>query len=163
MNKSERLEGFNALPLKQRKAIISMVETDQSLEEIRKDVHVGRTAFYNWRNKDNAFMKGLREYSQHYLGQATAKAVRRVVGFIDNKNPYIAMQASLSVINLGGLGSVDGNNKLQEAQTRKAEAEADIAESKAKQINNTDETVRIVFNDNLKPDKEDNQDNGNQS
>ncbi|BBA81396.1 terminase small subunit [Lactiplantibacillus plantarum] len=56
-----------------------------------------------------------------------------------------------------------GDDKLVKAQIRKAEADADIAEAKAKQISNTDETVRIVFNDNLTPDKEDNQDNGNQS
>ncbi|WP_436705859.1 terminase small subunit [Lactiplantibacillus plantarum] len=51
-----------------------------------------------------------------------------------------------------------GDDKLVKAQIRKAEADADIAEAKAKQISNTDETVRIVFNDNLTPDKEDNQD-----
>jgi len=55
------------------------------------------------------------------------------------------------------------NDKLVEQQIRKLKAEADIAEYKAKQISNTDETVKIVFNDNLTPDKEDNQDNGNQS
>lgn len=55
------------------------------------------------------------------------------------------------------------NNKLVEQQIRKLKADADIAEAKAKQISNTDETVQIVFNDNLAPDKEDNQDNGNQS
>ena len=53
--------------------------------------------------------------------------------------------------------------RLRKAQIRKANAEADIAEIKAKQISNTDETVQIVFNDNLAPDKEDNQDNENQS
>lgn len=51
-----------------------------------------------------------------------------------------------------------GDDKLVKAQIRKAKADADIAEAKAKQISNTDETVRIVFNDNLTPDKEDNQD-----
>lgn len=56
-----------------------------------------------------------------------------------------------------------GNDKLVEQQIRKLKADADIAESKAKQISNTDETVRIVFNDNLTPDKEDNQGNGTQS
>ena len=55
------------------------------------------------------------------------------------------------------------NNKLVEQQIRKLKADADIAEAKAKQISNTDETVQIVFNDNLTPDKEDNQDDGNQS
>lgn len=55
------------------------------------------------------------------------------------------------------------NDKLVEQQIRKLKADADIAEYKAKQISNTDETVKIVFNDNLTPDKEDNQDNGNQS
>ncbi|WP_416587917.1 terminase small subunit [Lactiplantibacillus plantarum] len=55
------------------------------------------------------------------------------------------------------------NNKLVEQQIRKLKADADIAEAKAKEISNTDETVQIVFNDNLTPDKEDNQDDGNQS
>lgn len=52
---------------------------------------------------------------------------------------------------------------VEDQKIRKLKADADIAEAKAKQISNTDETVRIVFNDNLTPDKEDNQDNGNQS
>ena len=52
---------------------------------------------------------------------------------------------------------------VEDQKIRKLKADADIAEAKAKQINNSDEAVRIVFNDNLKPDKEDNQDNGNQS
>ncbi|ASL37111.1 terminase [Lactiplantibacillus plantarum] len=57
----------------------------------------------------------------------------------------------------------DDDDTANEQKIRKLKADADIAEAKAKRINNTDETVRIVFNDNLKPDKEDNQDNGNQS
>ena len=52
---------------------------------------------------------------------------------------------------------------VEDQKVRKLKADADIAEAKAKQISNTDETVQIVFNDNLTPDKEDNQDNGNQS
>ncbi|EKS49587.1 hypothetical protein LRHMDP2_2355 [Lacticaseibacillus rhamnosus LRHMDP2] len=31
---------------------------------------------------------------------------------MDAKNKYLAMQAALSVINFGGLGSADGNNNL---------------------------------------------------
>lgn len=53
--------------------------------------------------------------------------------------------------------------QLTKEQIRKANADADIAETKAKQISNNDETVQIIFNDNLTPDEEDNQDNGNQS
>mgnify|MGYP004679094415 CR=1 FL=1 len=55
------------------------------------------------------------------------------------------------------------NNKLVEQQIRKLKADADIAEAKAKQISNDDETVQIVFNDNLTPDKENSHDDGNQS
>ncbi|WP_080499953.1 terminase small subunit [Lactiplantibacillus plantarum] len=63
---------------------------------------------------------------------------------------------------LSKLIGTDDNN-VNEQKIRKLKAEADIAEAKAKQIINTDETVRIVFNDNLTPDKEDNQDDGNRS
>ncbi|QJP84932.1 terminase small subunit [Lactiplantibacillus plantarum] len=59
------------------------------------------------------------------------------------------------------IGADDDN--VNEQRIRKLKADADIAEAKAKQISNTDETVRIVFNDNLTPDKEDNQGNENQS
>lgn len=59
------------------------------------------------------------------------------------------------------IGTDDDN--VNEQRIRKLKAEADIAEAKAKQISNTDETVQIVFNDNLTPDKEDSQDDGNQS
>lgn len=50
------------------------------------------------------------------------------------------------------------SKEVEKQKIRKLKADADIAEVKAKQISNTDETVRIVFNDNLVPDKEDNQD-----
>ncbi|WP_160311917.1 hypothetical protein [Lacticaseibacillus rhamnosus] len=80
MNKNERFKGFNSLPLKRRKAIIAMIETDKILEEIRRDVHIGRTMFYNWRNKDEAFQTGLQEYSKRYMNQATAKALRKMWG-----------------------------------------------------------------------------------
>ena len=59
------------------------------------------------------------------------------------------------------IGADDDN--INEQRVRKLKADADIAEAKAKQISNSDENVQIVFNDNLTPDKEDNQDNGNQS
>ncbi|GAB6200349.1 terminase small subunit [Lactiplantibacillus plantarum] len=52
---------------------------------------------------------------------------------------------------------------VEDQKIRKLKADADIAEAKAKQISNTDETVRIVFNDNLTPDREDIQGNENQS
>lgn len=130
MNKTEHLEGFNKLPTKQRKAIIAMVESSKSLDQIQNDVHVSRTTFYNWRHRED-FINALKEYSQYSLGQASAKAVRRLIGFIDNKNPYLAMQAALAVINLSNVGSVEGNSDLDEARARKANAEADIAEYKA--------------------------------
>ena len=63
---------------------------------------------------------------------------------------------------LSKLIGVDDDN-INEQRVRKLKADADIAEAKAKQISNSDENVQIVFNDNLTPDKEDNQDNGNQS
>lgn len=47
---------------------------------------------------------------------------------------------------------------VEDQKIRKLKADADIAEAKAKQINNSEETVQIVFNDNLAPDKGDNQD-----
>ncbi|AYE58277.1 terminase small subunit [Lactiplantibacillus plantarum] len=72
-------------------------------------------------------------------------------------------------VNAAGLwfklsGQLKNDSKdVEDQKIRKLKADADIAEAKAKQISNTDETVQIIFNDNLTPDKEDNQDNGNQS
>ena len=139
MNKNEQLHEFSKLPLKQRKAIIAMVENNGNLEDIRKSVHVGRTAFYNWRTKDADFIEGLHEYSSHYLGQASAKAVHKLVKLIDHNNPYVALQSSLAVINLAGLGSTDNNVELDKANIRKSNAEAEIAEQKAKLLRQTDD------------------------
>lgn len=148
MNKTEHLEGFNKLPPKQRKAIIAMVESNKSLDQIQNDVHVSRTTFYNWRHRED-FINALKEYSQYSLGQASAKAVRRLIGFIDNKNPYLAMQAALAVINLSNVGSVEGNSDLDEARARKANAEADIAAYKAKLLTEADKGDRTVIIDDI--------------
>ncbi|KAF1282666.1 terminase small subunit [Lactiplantibacillus plantarum] len=56
-------------------------------------------------------------------------------------------------------GQLKNDSKdVEDQKIRKLKADADIAEVKAKQINNSEETVQIVFNDNLTPDKEDSQD-----
>ncbi|CAJ1187512.1 hypothetical protein CPR19079_NPKGKJFF_01063 [Companilactobacillus paralimentarius] len=82
---------------------------------------------------------------------------------IDKGEPVVEMYDKQKALDsLSKLIGTDDDN-VNEQRIRKLKADADIAEAKAKQINNSEETVRIVFNDNLAPDEEDNQDNGNQS
>lgn len=58
----------------------------------------------------------------------SAKAVHKLVKLIDHKNLYGALQSSLAVINLVGLGSTDTNVELNRANIRNGNAEAEILE-----------------------------------
>ena len=71
----------------------------------------------------------------------------------------VQLQAANSILKLSGMLSDNSTPELDKAKIRKANAEADIAEQKAKLLKN-DKTgiTKIVFTDDMKSDKEDDPD-----
>ncbi|WP_072557413.1 phBC6A51 family helix-turn-helix protein [Lactiplantibacillus plantarum] len=146
-DKIRQLTTFYSLPKKQQKAIMLLFSGEMNQGEVANNVGISRTTISAWKQKE-IFRQAQDEYNRFMLRDLTSEAIMTMRELLDARSEMVRFSAAKDIL----------DRSMNDAQIRKAEAEADIAEAKAKQISNTDETVRIVFNDNLAPDKEDNQD-----
>ncbi|AXH04305.1 phBC6A51 family helix-turn-helix protein [Lactiplantibacillus plantarum] len=146
------LATFYSLPKKQQKAVMLLFTGVYKQSEIAEQLQVAESTFYGWKTHEQ-FRVAQDEYNKFMLSDLTSEAIVTMRKLLKARSEMVRFSAAKDIL----------DRSMNDAQIRKAEAEADIAEAKAKQISNTDETVRIVFNDNLTPDKEDNQGNENQS
>ncbi|MPQ18663.1 hypothetical protein GA516_04760 [Lactobacillus pentosus] len=151
-DKIRQLTTFYSLPKKQQKTIMLLFSGEMNQGEVANNVGISRTTISAWKQKE-IFRQAQDEYNRFMLRDLTSEAIMTMRELLDARSEMVRFSAAKDIL----------DRSMNDAQIRKAEADADIAEAKAKQINNTDETVQIVFNDNLAPDKEDNQDDGNQS
>lgn len=146
-DKIRQLTTFYSLPKKQQKTIMLLFSGEMNQGEVANNVGISRTTISAWKQKE-IFRQAQDEYNRFMLRDLTSEAIMTMRELLDARSEMVRFSAAKDIL----------DRSMNDAQIRKAEAEADIAEDKAKQISNTDETVRIVFNDNLVPDKEDNQD-----
>ncbi|KYK51275.1 phBC6A51 family helix-turn-helix protein [Lactiplantibacillus plantarum] len=146
------LATFYSLPKKQQKAVMLLFTGVYKQSEIAEQLQVAESTFYGWKTHEQ-FRVAQDEYNKFMLSDLTSEAIVTMRKLLRARSEMVRFSAAKDIL----------DRSMNDAQIRKAEAEADIAEAKAKQISNTDETVRIVFNDNLTPDREDIQGNENQS
>ncbi|WGF86008.1 phBC6A51 family helix-turn-helix protein [Lactiplantibacillus plantarum] len=146
------LATFYSLPKKQQKAVMLLFTGVYKQSEIAEQLQVAEPTFYGWKTHEQ-FRVAQDEYNKFMLSDLTSEAIVTMRKLLKARSEMVRFSAAKDIL----------DRSMNDAQIRKAEAEADIAEAKAKQISNTDETVRIVFNDNLTPDREDIQGNENQS
>ena len=89
-------------------------------------------------------------------GDYKVEALKTLLDLLDAKSEMVRLQAATTLLKMAGMLSDNDTPELTRAKVRKANAEADIAEQKAKMLKNDKAGItKIVFTDDLKPDKED--------
>ena len=147
---------FFKLDKRRRKAVKLLFEDELSDEEIAKAVQRRRSTLDNWKH-DELFRAAQQQYNHLVVKKDfESKALRRLVKLLDARSEMVQLQAANSILKLSGMLSDNSTPELDRAKIRKANAEADIAEQKAKLLKN-DKTgiTKIVFTDDMKSDKED--------
>lgn len=132
MNKSEQYTSFESLDALKQKAIILLFEGKMTDEQIAKEVHRGRTTIVKWK-KDETFIKAQQEYSHIVLDKYVPDAVKQLGALSTKaKSEMVRLQATTTILSMTGFGSTERNPALEDAQIRKANAEADIKEAQAR-------------------------------
>ena len=74
----------------------------------------------------------------------------------------VQLQSATTILKMAGYLSDNSTPELDEAKVRKLKAEADIAEAKAKMLNDENNAgiTQIVFNDDMEPDNKGDEENG---
>ena len=159
VHKNSQYDDFYSLDKPRRDAIVMLFEDDLSDEQIAENVNRTRRTLAKWKN-DPKFKKGQDAYKHVVIKKDyESNAIRKLNSLLSAKSEMVQLQAANSILKLSGMLSDNSTPELDKAKVRKANAEADIAEQKAKLLKN-DKTgiTKIVFTDDMKSDKEDDTD-----
>ncbi|UXE88479.1 helix-turn-helix domain-containing protein [Limosilactobacillus reuteri] len=159
VHKNSQCAAFYSLDKPRREAIAMLFEDQLPDELIAKKVNRTRRTLAKWKN-DPKFQKGQLAYKYVVIKQDyESDAIKKLSDLLEAKSEMVQLQAANSILKLSGMLSDNSTPELDQARIRKANAEADIAEQKAKLLK-SDKTgiTKIVFTDDMKPDKEDNTD-----
>lgn len=126
------LGAFTKLSKKKQKAIKMMFEGDLTIKEIAQELHCGERTLYSWKN-DALFVKAQNEYAIHVLNNALPESIKELIGLIQHgKSEMVKLQAIQTVLKHANLLSDNSTPELDKAKIRKANADARVAEARAK-------------------------------
>ncbi|KAF0342450.1 phBC6A51 family helix-turn-helix protein [Pediococcus acidilactici] len=134
VDKSRQNEAFDSLDERHRKAVILLFEDELTDEQIAKSVNRSRATLSKWK-KDPLFQQAQQEYRRIALDSYVPDAIKHLNELaLNSKSDMVQLQATQTILNMAGYGTVNSNVELDKAKVRKANAEADIAEARAKEL-----------------------------
>ena len=138
------LTTFSKLTKKKQKAIKMMFEGDLTIKEIAQELHCGERTLYSWKN-DTLFIKAQNEYAIHVLNNALPESIKELIGLIQHgKSEMVKLQAIQTVLKHANLLSDNSTPELDKAKIRKANADARVAEARAKAMENSGQDVELL-------------------
>lgn len=146
VHKSSDLKTFSKLTKKRQKAVVMLFENDKTIEEIAKMLNITDRAIYKWKN-DPLFKQAQQEYAISVLDTALPDSVRELMKLINGKKvpAMVKLQAIQTVFKRAGLFSDNGTPELDKARIRKANADARVAEARAKAMEDNGADVELLL------------------
>lgn len=145
VQKSSDLGTFLKLTKKRQKAIVMLYEDKETIGEIAKKLNITDRAIYKWK-KDPAFIQAQNEYAIHVLNSALPDSIRELMKLVQNsKSDMVKLQAIQTVLKHANLLSDNSTPELDRAKIRKANADARVAEAKAKAMEDNGADVELLL------------------
>lgn len=145
VHKSSDLRAFSKLTKKRQKAVMMLFENDKTIEEIAKILNITDRAVYKWkRNPD--FIQAQQEYAIFVLNTALPDSISELIKLIRNsKSDMVKLQAIQTVLKHANLLSDNSTPELDKAKIRKANADARVAEARAKAMEDNGADVELLL------------------
>lgn len=122
-----------------------MFEGDLTIKEIAQELHCGERTLYSWKN-DALFIKAQNEYAIHVLNNALPESIKELVNLIQHgKSEMVKLQAIQTVLKHANLLSDNSTPELDKAKIRKANADARVAEARAKAMEDNGADVELLL------------------
>lgn len=145
VQKSSDLGTFLKLTKKRQKAIVMLYEDKETIGEIAKKLTITDRAIYKWK-KDPAFIQAQNEYAIHVLNSALPDSIRELMKLVQNsKSDMVKLQAIQTVLKHANLLSDNSTPELDKAKIRKANADARVAEARAKAMEDNGADVELLL------------------
>lgn len=136
---------FFQLDKRRRKAVQLLFEDELTDEEIAKAVQRRRSTLDNWKH-DELFRAAQQQYNHLVVKKDfESKALRRLVKLLNARSEMVQLQAANSILKLSGMLSDKSTPELDRAKTRKANADARVAEARAKAMEDNGQDMETLL------------------
>lgn len=144
MVKLSKNKAFSNLSWQRKVAVIRLFE-GKTLKEISQEVHCHINTVENWKSMPQ-FQQARVEYSLYALDNLLPDAVSQLYDLIKNgKSEMVRLQAIQTVMKHANLLSDNGTPELDKARIRKANADARVAEARAKAMEDSGADVEALI------------------
>lgn len=144
-NKIEHLDAFEKLDKKRQKAVMMQFEGTYTDEEIAKNVGRTRPTITLWK-KEQWFKDAFNAYANKLIeNKYRSKAMNTVFGLLNAKSEMVRLQAASTIFKLSGMLSDNSTPELDKAKVRKANADARVAEARAKAMEDNGADVELLL------------------
>lgn len=137
---------FDKLSKKRKDAVRLVFEHNLTNGEIAKKIGVGESTIRRWK-KDPAFIHALYDYSLNKLNNALPLAIQQSYELLENpKTPaMVKFQLIQMLFKYANLLSDNSTPELDKAKIRKANADARVAEARAKAMEDNGADVELLL------------------
>ena len=140
-------------------AVVMLFNDDLTDEQIAKKLHRSPSTLYKWK-KAPLFKAAQEQYSRLVVKDYKNDALKKIHDLLDAKSEMVQLQSATTILKMAGFLSENSTPELDEAKTRKAKAEANLAEYKANMVTDPDKIKdKTIIIDDITKENDDGQDN----
>ena len=122
-----------------------LFEDELTDKEIAKNVHRSRATLGKWKN-DPKFKRGQQAYKKIIVKDSYEnKAIKKLNSLLEAKSEMVQLQSATTILKLSGLLSDNSTPELDAARIRKANADARVAEARAKSMEDNGADVELLL------------------
>lgn len=162
MKKMSVSGAFDKLSKKRKDAVRLVFEHNLTNGEIAKKIGVGESTIRRWK-KDPAFIHALHDYSLNKLNNALPLAIQQSYELLENPktSAMVKFQLIQMLFKYANLLSDNSTPELDKAKIRKANADARVAEARAKAMEDNGQDMEQLLDKMLDTLTKEDKKNGN--
>lgn len=134
VNKTGQNGPFYELDKRRQKAVVLLFEDELTDEEIAKSVQRSRSTLSSWKNEE-LFKAAQKQYRSLVVKtDYESKALKKLKELLEAKSEMVQLQSATTILKMAGMLSDNDTPELTRAKVRKANADARVAEARAKSL-----------------------------
>lgn len=136
---------FYELDKRRRKAVVLLFEDELTDEEIAKSVGRSRSTLSSWKNEE-LFKAAQKQYRSLVVkDDYTNMAIKKLKELLEAKSEMVQLQSATTILKMAGMLSDNDTPELTRAKVRKANADARVAEARAKSLEENGADVEVLI------------------
>lgn len=145
VNKTGQDGPFYELDKRRQKAVVLLFEDELTDEEIAKSVGRSRSTLSSWKNEE-LFKAAQKQYRSLVVkNDYESKALKKLKELLEAKSEMVQLQSATTILKMAGMLSDNDTPELTRAKVRKTNADARVAEARAKSLEENGADVEVLI------------------